>query len=955
MTLYYGFLTFFIVTICVCLAALFVTLYRDAKLQQRHLIYVLFSCLIVDLGFVAEIMAKSNVGVVVAAKGTQIFGTVLLFVSLTSFVSYVCRVHVPVWFTLTLYVIDIIIVIAYQLDTRLNWFFEAAYPVVVAGIPCVRLSAGFLCILYIFVAVVTPYIGCLIIVLYSLVNDRNIARRKEYLQLILVMAIIGIVPIITYKSNVLGPYDLMVPVVTYFFSLMGILAWKDQGVDVVAEAALFTIDHIEIGVISVNKYNEILYYNAKMAEIVPDIEKYLGSNIDRLNVEELSGLKPGETGEIDIEGHRYHVKLATDYDETFLPKGYTITFTDMTDMLEMVERIQDAQRKADEANQTKSQFLANISHEIRTPMNAIMGLSDLIIEESRGRKVYDMAVTIKKASQSMLSLVNNILDFSKIEAGKAELVIDDYELYSEMDDICQLLKIVAAQHGLQVKFDIDKSLPCKLKGDSQKIRQVIINIMNNGIKFTKEGHVRLSVSGTQNGNNLSLVLIISDTGIGIKPENLSKIFGEFEQVDKIKNKSIEGSGLGLAISRSFIEMMGGVIEVDSVYGEGTTFTIRINQEIVDSKPIELAMTDVVEEVEEAKLFKVADNTNLLIVDDNKVNLMVAKSVVEAYGFVIDQAASGKEALELISHKEYDIILMDHMMPEMDGIETTAHIREMYQGKERAPLVVALTANAVQGVREMFLSHGFDEFITKPIEKAAMYKLLLKLVPEDKRTFVDEEFKDAEYTEDELAELWMDGVDVRRAVEGRGAGVEGYLELLHLYLLEGKQKLIDMRNYLEDGDIRNYEIIVHGIKSTSANIGADLLSEMAKEHEFKAKAEDMQYCRDHLDELCDKYNKILVEVERVCEKQDAKKAETAETKLPGLTLASLRQAVYDIISLSEAFKTKEAAEMVDKLLKYELDPYAEAMLSDIKTKYKMYDDDGAEELLHNLRTELGNRG
>lgn len=355
------------------------------------------------------------------------------------------------------------------------------------------------------------------------------------------------------------------------------------------------------------------------------------------------------------------------------------------------------------------------------------------MEESKGRKVYGYACDIKSASKNLLALINDILDLSKVEAGKMELVSNDYHIKTVVDEVINMMEGAASKKGILLKCEYDMSIPSRYRGDDGRVRQILINLLNNGLKFTKEGYVKLSVSGApgEKPGTERLHMEVQDTGCGIKAEDLEKIFENFSQVDARQNRSVEGTGLGLSISRRLVELMGGNIRVESVYGEGTTFILEIIQEIVDQKPLSEAPEETIKEAEELQLF-VADNYRVLVVDDNLVNRKVARGFLRPYGFVIEEAAGGREAVEKVKETKYDMIFMDHMMPEMDGIEAVQIIRTDCGENGTLPVIIALTANAMEGVREMFLQKGFQDFVTKPLDKKTLNVTLLKWIPKERR-------------------------------------------------------------------------------------------------------------------------------------------------------------------------------------------------------------------------------
>jgi signal transduction histidine kinase/ActR/RegA family two-component response regulator len=414
---------------------------------------------------------------------------------------------------------------------------------------------------------------------------------------------------------------------------------------------------------------------------------------------------------------------------------------------EMVQqRTEDLQRQtqlAVEASQAKSVFLARMSHEIRTPMNVVIGLSEVALGRDLPEDVRDDVWNIRQAGVSLLSIINDILDFSKIEAGKMELTNAAYMLNSLLHDVENIIKFRIAEKPITLTVNVDSGLPNKLLGDMVRIRQILLNILGNAIKYTHKGSVTLTVSGTaQKGGSFLLSFETADTGIGIRQEDIPKIFDNFSQIDIQKNQGIEGTGLGLAISQSLCSMMGGEIAVRSVYGEGSVFTVLIPQEIVDDRPVGLyAEEDETDRggVRQSVKF-VAPTARVLAVDDSKTNLTVLKGLLSPFRITADSCLSGEEAIASVKQNPYDLIFMDHMMPGMDGVETVKAIREWETelGNDVPVPIIALTANAVSGMREMFLENGFNDFLSKPIETSKLSKILKEWISPEKRSEIEGE-------------------------------------------------------------------------------------------------------------------------------------------------------------------------------------------------------------------------
>jgi len=372
----------------------------------------------------------------------------------------------------------------------------------------------------------------------------------------------------------------------------------------------------------------------------------------------------------------------------------------------------------------KSEFLARMSHEIRTPMNAIIGMSEIALREQNSDRIHEHVSTIKKSGTNLLSIINDILDFSKIESGKLNIVPVDYRFASLIDDVTNIIRIKVPESRLEFRVDIDGRIPKALFGDAARVRQVILNILNNAVKYTSEGFVSFTVRGTAvDADNVILTIKIADSGQGIKEENIGRLFDDFVQFDLIGNKGVEGTGLGLAITKNLVRMMGGDISVQSEYGKGSTFTVTLPQGISHKETFDSERV--------APIFKAPD-AKVLVVDDVLINRTVAKELLSMYEIQVHTCESGEEAVEAVQREEYDLIFMDHMMPGMDGVETTAAIRSLEDERFQKLPIVALTANAISGVKEMFLENGFNDYLSKPINLLRLSEVLERWIPMEKK-------------------------------------------------------------------------------------------------------------------------------------------------------------------------------------------------------------------------------
>lgn len=397
------------------------------------------------------------------------------------------------------------------------------------------------------------------------------------------------------------------------------------------------------------------------------------------------------------------------------------------------QELKDALVKAEAADVAKSDFLAHMSHEIRTPINAVLGMNELISRESNQESVQNYSANIAGAGQTLLSIINDILDFSKIEAGRMELAETEYELSELIKEVNNIIAIRCEDKALKFEITNSPEIPNKLYGDDVRIRQILVNLLNNALKYTDAGQVSLDFDYKDLDNDIiELIMTVKDTGIGIKKEDLPALFESFKRIDPEHNRKREGTGLGLNITKSFVQMMDGSIDISSVYGEGSEFTVHIKQRVIDRTKI--GHFDDIKVSTDKKKYRVsfkAPSARILVVDDVKMNLMVMKGLIKQTEIKIDTAMSGNECLQKVKDNVYDIIFLDHMMPEMDGIETMKCMMEDNTHCNQNTPVIMLTANAILGMREQYLNSGFADYLSKPVPSEELEAMLLKYLPNEK--------------------------------------------------------------------------------------------------------------------------------------------------------------------------------------------------------------------------------
>ncbi len=515
------------------------------------------------------------------------------------------------------------------------------------------------------------------------------------------------------------------------------------------------------------------------------------------------------------------------------------------------------------ANKYKSEFLANMSHEIRTPINAIMGMNEIILRENISKEVRECSSNIKSASDTLLSLINDILDFSKIEAGRMELIPGDYSLSGLTIDVVKMIEVKASQKNLGMNLSVSEELPDGLYGDENKIRQIMINLLNNAVKYTEKGSVSLDISGTVNEDIASLEIKVSDTGIGIKEDDLGKLFEKFSRIDEKRNKDIEGTGLGLAICAGMVKFMGGTIEVDSTYGKGSVFTVRIDQTVKNHEPV----GNIEEKYTKDHLILADDDftytaplASILVVDDNKMNIEVVKGLLKDTLIHIKEAFTGREMLEMVAHNHYDIIFLDHMMPEMDGIETLEKSRDLPVNKCLDTPVIALTANAIKGARKEYIDAGFTDYLSKPIKRDEMLGMILQYLPEGMVTKSPKTGNKPVIQEPTYLKaadvLSIDYIDKKSAMKYCNNDDSFYDMICGIYVEDHDDNVAKINEQYEKADWKEYGVLLHALKSNSRNIGAENLSELAKQMEYASNERNEDFIRKHHEEVLEAYEKVV---------------------------------------------------------------------------------------------------
>lgn len=520
-----------------------------------------------------------------------------------------------------------------------------------------------------------------------------------------------------------------------------------------------------------------------------------------------------------------------------------------------------ARKNAESANMAKSFFLANMSHEIRTPINGILGMNTMLLKECKDATLLEYAQNIQNAGHTLLSLVNDVLDITKIESGKMELLIGDYDLFAVLNDCYSVADPRAQSKGLEFNINVNPKTPSLLSGDEVRLRQIINNLLSNAIKYTPSGTVDLLVDfktlPEENSNKrIELVVIVADTGIGIRSDDRGKLFQSFERIDLDRNRNIEGTGLGLNLTKKLVEMMDGRVLVKSVYGSGSVFEVHVPQPVIGDAVIGNFMERHKEFISfnsGVKKFK-AKNARLLVVDDVSMNLKVVCGLLKETEIKVDTATNGEDALALVEGNHYDLILLDHMMPVMDGIETLQCMKDIKSFDIKKTPVVMLTANAVVGAKDAYIQAGFTDYITKPIREEVLLTTVKKLLPPELIDNVDVAEKNSpmstSHSVDDLSGVLDTATGLGYCMNDKGF----YREMLVEYVKN--DRLADLESSFAKGDFENYRINMHSLKSTSLTIGAVALSETAKTIEIACKEGNVDFVRSQHEKCMADYKTVL---------------------------------------------------------------------------------------------------
>lgn len=682
--------------------------------------------------------------------------------------------------------------------------------------------------------------------------------------------------------------------------------------DPVKNAKNYIIDNLKEAVIVTDADHRFLFLNSMADKIITSINKEQGYSTD----DKIYAFIQGSQDFFDWKDRHYQVEETVLKDNELI-QGYMMTIVDVTKIIEQNHLMKRLVLQTEDANRAKTNFVSNMSHEIRTPMNSIVGITEILLRSRHSPKEQEYLLNIQSSGRVLLTIINDVLDCSKMEAGKMQLFDEPYDTCSLFHDLRISMENRIGHSGLELIYDIDQDIPCKLKGDMGRIRQVIINLVNNAIKYTEKGSVRFSVHVRQkNTDKVMLYYEVADTGIGIRKEDQKILFDAFQRVEMDRNRYVEGTGLGLTISQNLVNMMGGVIEVESEYGKGSRFFFTIEQTIIDPTPVSAVnyngQKDNVTEKEAECLF-IAPEAHILLVDDNELNLVVAKELLKPLRMQIDTAENGLQAVKMVRGSQYDLVLMDHMMPVMDGIEAAKAIRALPEDKYQKLPIIALTANAMVDARKEFLNAGMNGFVAKPIDFARICNQLKLWLPKDLvRDVPKEEAK--KLLADDLSDREIQPEDSQRGFsfeEGVNhcGSKAALMKTIRIFYRTIDSKANKIEQCLKEGLISDYVIEVHALKSSALLIGAVPLSEAAKELEDYGKQGKTEVLEEKTPDVLTLYRDLKNILRPYAEKEEDAKKEFSD----GEWITALQQ-IHQCI---EQFDLDGVDQIMEQLEEYQV--------------------------------------
>lgn len=1010
---YFGLITLF-------LGTLFILKQKPSK-QQNYMLMLYVGTIIDFVGYMFELKA-TNLDEAMFAIQVSYIGKPVITIAMLLFCFSYCKVKIPKVLTNILIAIHLLVTIS-VLTYKYNTLYYTSVRFVHEGLfPHVVLEHGVL--YWTYSVLMAVYIIVMFLACIYRYRHTTLAIVKNQIKKIIFVCVFLYFCFIIFLTGISRGYDTTLIgylVATLFFSFS---LFRDRLFDTITVAKDLAVDDLDDGLIVLDNESTVLYYNNRAKHIYGELDnkKQYTDILNELDNYIINKEKLFKNGEVYDVASRMISSDSTLYGKMYILTDFTENYHQYRQIKEQNDIMKGLKEQAERANMAKSAFLSNMSHEIRTPMNAIVGMTDILLRENLPKQDMEYLINIKNSGKALLGIINDILDFSKIESGKMELVDGEYEPMSMLSDLGMMFLSRLSEKNVDLVFDIDANLPKMLYGDSLRIRQILINLLNNAVKFTDEGYVKLTISiAAKTDNEVSLYMSVQDSGQGIKEEDKAKLFESYQQVNSKKNHQKEGTGLGLSISRQLVAMMGGEIKLTSEYGKGSDFFFAISQKIVNpeqaaaikdnnsgdnifitgvfnSKVLEESfrklakeygfeyvdfdsfknsdmtvgrffadikaynslkdeISDYTDRISELCIIRnplksekpisnekyyqkvtyvnkpvyslnfcnavnhevaasksdtanefdfTAPDARVMVVDDSEINLLVAQGILEPLNMKLELAQSGREALDKYNSGDYDIIFMDHMMPEMDGIETTQEIRKLEKVNGKHVPIVALTANAVVEAKNEFLEIGMDDFLSKPIDVKDMCAKLKKWLPEQFIIPLEqkdkEELPNAFTAEDASKNLpKLNNIDVEGGIRYVGSK-QLYFDMLANFYTIIDEKINKLKKCLEDNMVRDYTIEVHALKNSARMIGAYQLSDMFLDMEEHGDRQDIDYLKEKTPKLLTYFESFKDVLKTYGESGNENKEEVTKEVFDQY-ITSLEEAVnsYDIDGMDQAMK------------------------------------------------------
>ena len=885
----------------------FIIVVQKTTTNQEILALTSIATTVELLGYLSEMLCKSSEAAFMSKK-IEVMGLLFINTLLLIYVSRCCDFKLKLWHRTLFIIVDAIFIFLGFTSDHNELFFKSAEFVETGLYPHLIVHYGPLYVLCGVYNISIIVFQIVIIAIYIRNNYNNRVRSNVLvaLEFAYLFPILGFAYYLTpfWRKYIYEPFFIFV-----FFGFVYFLfiIYRYNLFDVLSFAKDDVLKNINEGFLIIDTKRNLLFANEKIKTIYPEIE----NRSQQLSI--INNIYRNNKKDLNLDGRIYTVSVLP-FNERNTLMGYRMWLFDKTEERQKEAQILEAKDQAEKANQAKTMFLANMSHEIRTPMNAILGTTEIILNESISPQVEENVLSIKNAGMTLISIINDVLDFSKIEAGKMKPNDIEYSPGMMIKEVTDAARMRLEQKGVAFRLHVKETLPSKMRGDETHVRQVYTNILNNAVKYTKSGYVTMNVDWEQVSGIARIRVSVEDTGIGIKEEELPNIFNSFERADMIKNKTIEGTGLGLAIAKRLVESMGGKINVRSTYGEGSNFSFTYFQSITDYTPLGNIEDLHYENSEKNGDSFIAPMARILVVDDNITNIKVIQGILNMYQIRVDVALGGSEAIEKAARNHYHMILMDQMMPVIDGIEAAKRIRELPGYDVAKTPIIALTANAIRGAREMFISEGFQDYISKPLDIKILERILKSFLPGDFIRYVDKK-ETASFNADTII---IPNVDVDKGIENYGNSRARYVQVLKYIYTDGEQQLSRMEEQINTTQYDNFVFEVHAIKGLAYGIGAQSLGDNAYKCEMAAREKRIDELLADKDSFFKEYREILSSIKKVLEQNEIAIVDTVSVTGGELSNEEFDMELLAILASADVLEQQEIEKRLVKVLSNKMD-------------------------------------